>query len=209
VKPKGEIMPKYDWTAMYVMHNALRRELEQLAKVAARPDGEARRVLAEAPGWDLFKTALHIHHTAEDEALWPPMREALADRPDGLALMDAMEAEHAAIDPAIEAIDAGAEPLGPLAERLADALTAHLKHEEEAALPLIDEVLPPERFADFGQVHARKIGPDGPRVIPWLLDGADPDLAAKMLALLPEQARAAYETAWRPAYESLTLWNVA
>ncbi len=66
----------YDWTAMYVMHNALRRELEHLAKVATHDDDEAHRILAEAPGWDLFKTALHIHHTAEDEALWPPMRKA-------------------------------------------------------------------------------------------------------------------------------------
>lgn len=201
-------MPTYDWTAMYVMHDALRRELEQLAKVAARPDGEARRILAEGQGWDLFKRALHVHHTAEDEALWPPMREALADRPDGLALMDAMEAEHAAIDPAIEAIDAGTEPLGPLAERLATALTAHLKHEEEDALPLIDEVLAPEHFANFGQVHAAKLGPNGPRVIPWMLDGAEPERAAKMLAFLPEQARTAYETAWRPAYASLDLWTV-
>ncbi|MEV4675932.1 hemerythrin domain-containing protein [Actinomadura sp. NPDC049382] len=201
-------MATYDWTAMYVMHDALRRELEQLAKVAAREDGEARRVLAEGQGWDLFKTALHIHHTAEDEALWPPMREALADRPDGLALMDAMEAEHAAIDPAIEAIDAGAEPLGPLVDRLATALTGHLRHEEEAALPLIDETLPPEHFANFGQVHGAKLGPNGPRVIPWLLDGADPELAAKLLAFLPEQARTAYETVWRPAYASLDLWNV-
>lgn len=196
-------MAKYDWTAMYVMHNALRRELEQLAKVAAREDDEAHRILAEAPGWELFKTALHIHHTAEDEALWPPMREALANRPDGLALMDAMESEHAAIDPALEAMDAGSEPLGPLADRVTTALTAHLTHEEEVALPLIDETLPPEQFANFGQVHAQKLGPNGPRLIPWLLDGADPDLAAKMLAFLPEQVRTAYKTTWLPAYESL------
>ncbi|MFB4306504.1 hemerythrin domain-containing protein [Actinomadura sp. GTD37] len=202
-------MSKYDWTAMYVMHDALRRELDHLAKAAAREDGEARRIVAEAPGWELFKTALHIHHTAEDEALWPPMREALAGRPDGLALMDAMEAEHAAIDPAIEAIDAGTEPLGPLADRLAAGLTAHLRHEEESALPLIDATLTPEQFAHFGQVHGAKLGPNGPRVIPWLLDGADPELAATMLALLPEPARNAYETAWLPAYASLDRWPAA
>ena len=202
-------MAKYDWTAMFVMHDALRRELEHLAKVAARDDREARRILAEAPGWDLFKTALHVHHTAEDEALWPPMRAALAGRPDALALMDAMEAEHAAIDPAIEAIDAGTEPLGALVDRLATALTAHLKHEEDDALPLIDETLTPEDIANFGQVHGAKLGPDAPRVIPWLLDGADTERAAAMLSVLPEPARAAYENAWRPAYAALDRWEVA
>ena len=34
-------MAKYDWTAMYVMHNALRRELEHLAKIAAHGEDEA------------------------------------------------------------------------------------------------------------------------------------------------------------------------
>ncbi|MFC4053415.1 hemerythrin domain-containing protein [Actinomadura syzygii] len=202
-------MAKYDWTAMYVMHNALRRELEHLAKVAARPEEEARRVLAEAPGWELFKKALHVHHGAEDEVLWPAMREALAGRPDDLALMDAMEAEHAVIDPVIEAIDAGAEPLAPLVEALNGGVTAHLKHEEEAALPLIDEVLAPEHVARFGQVHGTKIGPDGPRVFPWLLDGVDEETAAAMLGVLPEPARAAFETAWRPAYAALDRWGTA
>lgn len=202
-------MTKYDWTAMYVMHNALRRELGHLAKAATCEDTEARRILADASGWDLFKTALHVHHAAEDEALWPPMRDALAGRPDGLALMDAMEAEHTAIDPAIEAIDAGTGPLAPLVDRLSAGLTAHLKHEEEAALPLIDETLAPEQFANFGQVHAAKLGPNAPRIVPWLLDGASEDHAATMLSLLPEPARAAYETQWRPAYTSLNRWNIA
>ncbi|NVI85961.1 hemerythrin domain-containing protein [Actinomadura sp. BRA 177] len=196
----------YDWTAMYVMHNALRRELEHLAKVATHDDDEAHRILAEAPGWDLFKTALHIHHTAEDEALWPPMRKALANNPDALALMDAMEAEHAAIDPAIEAIDAGKEPLSALVDTLTTALTTHLSHEEEAALPLIDETLTPDQIATFGQVHGAKLGPNAPRVIPWLLDGADDQSAATMLAVLPEPARTAYETTWHPTYTSLNRW---
>ena len=202
-------MSKYDWTAMYAMHDALRRELGRLAEVADRDEAKARRVLVEAPGWELFKTALHVHHTAEDEALWPVMRDALADRPDGLALMDAMEAEHAAIDPVIADIDAGAAPLGGLVYALADGLTAHLRHEEEDALPLIDATLTAEQVAHFGQVHGAKLGPDGPRILPWLLDGADERTAETMLGMLPEPARAAFEDAWRPAYASLDLWEAA
>jgi hypothetical protein len=53
----------------------------------------------------MFKRILHIHHSAEDEALWPAMRQSPADRPDDLALLDAREAEHAAIDPLIETIE--------------------------------------------------------------------------------------------------------
>jgi Hemerythrin HHE cation binding domain len=50
-------------------------------------------------GWELFKTELHIHHTAEDQDLWPRMRTHLADRPDQLALLQAMQDEHGRIDP--------------------------------------------------------------------------------------------------------------
>jgi hypothetical protein len=67
---------------------------------AAPPDLDepARRTAVQA-GWQLFTTQLHIHHTAEDQDLWPRMRSHLADRPDELALLQAMQDEHARIDP--------------------------------------------------------------------------------------------------------------
>lgn len=199
-----------DMTPMFTMHNALRRETEQLAKVAA--EGDASRILAGAVGWELFKKALHVHHTAEDEALWPPLREALADRADDLALLDDMEAEHAAIDPLVDAIDAAAaegegEKLAELVNSLITELTAHLKHEEDEALPLIQETLTPEQWRTFGQTHAGKIGPDAPRILPWLVDGADAPTVERMLAPLPEPARGAFKAQWQPAYEALDKWS--
>lgn len=135
----------FDMTLMFAMHNALRRELAHIAKIAARIDDDPRRILANAAGWEMFKKALYIHHSAEDDALWPAMRQALADRPDDLALLEAMEAEHAAIDPLIESIDAaladrdsGPERVGDLIVALADTLGGPLKHEEDEALPLVE-----------------------------------------------------------------------
>lgn len=207
-------MSDLDLTAMYAMHDALRRELAHLDRITTRASPAARQVLATAVGWQLFKKALHIHHTAEDDALWPPLRENLAGSPDDLALLEAMEAEHAAIDPLIEAIDAlhadpDADParLGDLVDSLAAGLAGHLKHEEDAALPLIQRTLTAEQWAHFGQVHAQRIGPDAPVLLPWLLDGADETTVAKLLAPLPEPARSAYATQWFPAYEALDRWN--
>lgn len=199
-------MSKLDMTPMYVMHDALRRELEELAKATARMTGDPRSVLAAAAGWELFKKALHVHHTTEDDALWPVMREALASRPDDLALLDAMEAEHAAIDPIIEAMDTGTEPLGDLVDALTTALSAHLVHEEKEALPLVGATLTSDQFRRFGEVHGSRVGPDAPRVFPWLLDGVEEETAARLLAPLPEPVRAAFENDWRPAYEALTRW---
>ena len=205
---------KLDMTAMYVMHAALRRELEQLGRVTARLDDDPRKVLRAAVGWELFTKSLHVHHTAEDDVLWPALRETLADRPDELALLEAMEAEHAGVDQLIEAIDAtladpDAQPgrLGDLVDSLITGLTGHLKHEEDRALPLIQTVATPQLWARFGQVHGQRIGPDAPRLIPWLLDGADEHAVATMLAPLPEPARAAFAAQWQPAYAALNRWG--
>lgn len=207
-------MIKLDMTAMYVMHHALRRELEHLAKITARLDDDPRKLLNTAVGWDLFKTSLHVHHTAEDDALWPALRQTLAGRADDLALLEAMEAEHGAVDEVMESIDAalaapGAELdcLGDLVDSLVTGLTGHLKHEEDQALPLIQTVATEQQWAHFGQVHGQRIGPDVSRLLPWLLEGATEQEIATMLAPLPEPVRAAYAAQWQPAYAALMRWN--
>lgn len=205
---------KLDMTAMYVAHDALRRDLKLLARTAARVDDDPRRILSGAVGWELFKKSLHVHHTAEDDALWPAMREAAADRPGDLALLAAMESEHEAIDPLIDAIDAaladresGPQRLGDLTDALAVALTGHLAHEEDEALPLIQAIVTEQQWQHFGQVNARLVGPDAPRILPWMLDGASEQIIATMLAPLPEPARMAYRNEWQPAYAALDLWE--
>ncbi|MFG2234515.1 hemerythrin domain-containing protein [Streptomyces sp. NPDC048723] len=87
------------------MHDALRRELAPLDRSTTRTDRDPRQLPTTA-GWTLFKKALHAHHTAEDDALWPALRPRLAGRPKDLAPLEAMEAEHAAIDPLIERLGA-------------------------------------------------------------------------------------------------------
>ncbi|MFI8393106.1 hemerythrin domain-containing protein [Streptomyces sp. NPDC085540] len=103
-------MTSTDLTATYAMHAALRRDLAQLDQITTRTDRDARQLSATA-GWALFEKALRAHHAVEDAVLWSAMRRALTGHPKELALLEAMEAEHAAIAPLIEAIDAAlAEP---------------------------------------------------------------------------------------------------
>src|SRR5262245_53936074 len=85
---------KLDMTMMIAIHDAFRRDLPQVKQLNARNEG-----------WDLFATMLRIHHTAEDDLLWPVMREAVTGRPDDLALLDEMAEEHATIEPILDAID--------------------------------------------------------------------------------------------------------
>ncbi|WP_330334501.1 hemerythrin domain-containing protein [Streptomyces sp. NBC_00536] len=203
-----------DLTVMYAMHGALRRELAQLDRVTTAADRDPVRVLATAAGWTLFKQALRAHHAAEDGALWPSLRQNLAGSPKDLALLEVMEAEHAAIAPVIQAIDElltepGADPLrlGQLTDALTRGLAGHLKHEEDTAFPLMRRTLTAEQWAHFSQVHAQHIGKDAPLLLPWLLDGADKPTMTRLLAQLPAPAYAACTARWIPAYTAFDRWS--
>jgi iron-sulfur cluster repair protein YtfE (RIC family) len=205
---------RLDMTMMYAMHDALRRELVRIARITARADDDPRRVLRTAAGWEMFKAYLRVHHTSEDDAVWPVMYRTLAERPDDLALLDAMEAEHAAIDPLLESVDAaladrasGPERLGDLVDALVTTLTGHLVHEENEALRLIDTTLTEQQWRHFGELHGRRIGADASRYLPWLLDGASSERTALVLGRFPEPLLAAYRDEWRPAYARLDLWG--
>jgi hemerythrin-like domain-containing protein len=205
-----------DMGMMYAMHDALRRELERLARVSVRADDDPRRILRTALGWQMFKSYLLVHHTAEDDAVWAVMEQELADQQSDLALLQAMELEHAAIDPLLKAIDAaaadsdtGPERLGGLVDELNTKLRAHLKHEESEGLALIDSTLSREQWQHFAEVHRDRIGADAPRYLPWLLDGAGEATTETLLSRLPEWGQVAYRDQWRAAYAQLDLWTPA
>ncbi|MGV9772354.1 hemerythrin domain-containing protein [Streptosporangium sp. NPDC003464] len=207
---------RLDMSMMFVMHDALRRELERIARITARGGDDPRLILKSAVGWEMFKTYLHAHHRSEDETLWPVMAEILAERPADLALLDAMEAEHAIIDPLLDSIDAaladretGPRRLGELVDALHTGLTGHLKHEEAEALTLIDATLDEEQWGRLGRRQRERIGTAAPRYLPWLLDDLDPHRAAAILGRMPEPLRTAYENDWRAAYVGLDLWGAA
>ncbi|GII77960.1 hypothetical protein Sru01_29420 [Sphaerisporangium rufum] len=202
-----------DTTMMIAVHDALRRELDRLARVAARAGDDPRQVLRTAAGWRLFTTYLHAHHTAEDTALWPATAARLAGRPDELALLAALEHEHAAVDSLVSAIDAElagpaapAGRLGDLIDALGVELRAHLRHEEADGLPLIAATLTEQDWAGFSAAHRERIGDDVPRYLPWLLDGAGDPAADRVLSRVPAPARAAYQAEWRDAYAALDLY---
>jgi hemerythrin-like domain-containing protein len=205
---------KLDMTMMFTMHDALRRELTHLVRITERTDDDPRQILRSAVGWEMFKKYLHVHHTAEDEKLWPVMQAALAGRPDDLTLLDAMEAEHAAIDPLLESIDAaltdretGPQQLGVLIDRLRTGLTGHLRHEETDALPLIDSTVTEQQWQAFGGQHSQRIGDDARRYLPWVLDNASPQRAALILDRMPAPVQAAYRDEWLPEFSQLRRWD--
>jgi len=206
---------RLDMTMMYAIHAALRRDLAALAVSAAAAGDDPDRLYATHVGWELFKRFLTIHHTSEDDSLWPSMRAAVAGRPDDLELLDAMEAEHGRIDPLIKALDealadreSGHDRLGDITDALAHEVTRHLTHEETDALPLIGRVLPEEDWVKFGDLQRARVGMEAaPMYLPWLLDGAPADRVEGVLKYIPPQLHEPYRKVWRRSYAEQNPWS--
>lgn len=205
---------KLDMSTMLAIHLALRRDLDRLGRIAARPDDNPARLLRAAAGWEQFKTFLVAHHTAEDQALWPALREAVAANPDQVALADALEEEHSVIEPLLAAIDtAAADPddghqrFGDIIDELISKLSGHLTHEETEGLALIDASLTPERWQHFAAVNADLVRPEAPNYMPWLLSEADQQTLDAVLGRFPPQMLTAFREQWAPAYAARDLWK--
>ena len=198
-----------DLTIMLAAHDAFRRDLTRLVRTAAAADlsDPARRQSVEA-GWELFKHQLHLHHTAEDEIIWPVLRPRLAHSEHALSVLDAMEDEHELIDPLLAAVDAGFaqrdDSLADVIDALVSSLTGHLAHEERDGLPLIGVALTAAEWRRVGFRIARRNGlSEGGEMFAWILDGADGDAA---LRTLPPPLRLLYKGVWKPRFNKTPRW---
>ena len=218
-----------DLTIMLAAHDAFRRDLTRLVRAAAAADlSDPARRRSVAAGWELFKHELHLHHTAEDEVIWPVLRPRLAHSEHALSVLDAMEDEHELIDPLLAAVDAGFaqrdDSLADVIDALVSSLTGHLAHEERDGLPLIGVALTAAEWRGVGFKIARRNGlSEGGKMFAWILDGAAAQGvqgdgahgdaaggahvdAASALRTLPPPLRLLYRAVWKPRYDKTPRW---
>lgn len=199
--PEGPV----DLTMMYVMHHAFRRDLADFAAaVPVTPVEAADAWRALADRWELFSVPLHHHHHGEDTWLWP----ALLERVDGeeRATLEAMEAEHAEIDPALAACADGfaqmvrrpdADTRSALAVRLVavrESLGRHLHHEETDTLALLQRVMTQPEWEEIdGRFKEGFSLREVLRVVPWVLHRLPVDVRDELFA---EPGGAAHRLMW-------------
>jgi hypothetical protein len=198
---------RVDFTMMYVAHDAFNRDLARLLRAAG--EGHAHTPEARAT-WANFSHQLHTHHDTEDTSLWPRLRSAVTGD-DEMATLDAMEAEHETLDPLIERIDKSlhlGHDTAVVSEltQLAVGLAAHMRHEEDAALPLVERRLGAAGWARFGQDIRKANGGirAGAQYLPWVLDGAPEPARRSALGVLPPPVRVLYRRVWEPKYRAST-----
>jgi len=186
--PEGPV----DIAPMYLMHRAFRRDLAAFADVAPTVEVTDRaRWALIARRFAFFGTVLHKHHHGEDIALWPLLAERGADQ----SVLDALEGEHAGIDPLLTAATADLEALAAgkgdeetrrrLAETtvaLRDGLGAHLAHEERDGMALVQRHLTQEDWDRLDrEVFAKDYTPrEIPAVLGWIMSGLSPEHARRL-----------------------------
>ncbi|WP_234425805.1 hemerythrin domain-containing protein [Streptomyces kebangsaanensis] len=201
----GEI----DFSLMYFAHDAFARDLRRMAAAAATGRGGDPSV---RNGWETFKRQLHTHHVAEDESIWPQLREKVTD-PQDIAVLDMMEAEHGRIDPLLAQVDAAlatgdAAELAAAAGEAAEALIAHMEHEEDFALPLAQTHLGSEGWNRYVKYLQKTQGLSGAaEFLPWALDGAAPATRTDVLGKLPAPVRVLCRLVFEPRYAKTPRWT--
>ncbi len=185
---------------MVVIHRIFRREFPLLAGVVRRtPNGDARRVAPIAEHIEFCLTGLHNHHSAEDEYLWPMLRERARPHAE---LVRRMETQHEAVAARSEqarrlagrwrqapATQIGTE-LATSLSLLGDALVEHLDEEEAHILPLVREHITGAEWDELGSKSFDKFSRSARLVaLGQLLEEATPDDRALFFGKLSRCSR--------------------
>jgi Hemerythrin HHE cation binding domain len=129
-----------------------------------------------------------------------------------MSTLQAMEEEHARVDPLLDAVDAAfadraGDRLAGTVDELVTTLHGHLAHEERDALPLIGTALTAAEWRAVGLRLGRENGLSGSsEFFAWMLDGVPADEVTAVLAGLPAPLRLVYRVAWRPRYARVSRW---
>lgn len=186
-----------DTRMMGVVHDALRRDLTRLRRALAEAPPPRRRVaLARHARW--MMTFLREHHSGEDDALWPLLSQLA---PIARPIVDQMSAQHAAVVPAITAVeeaadrcaaaDDGREALLAALIRLEEVLLPHLRQEEDEAMPLVAAHMTQQQWDAVEQ--GRYLTPKSAATLAqeghFLLDDLDPERSRLVTHLVPPAKR--------------------
>jgi hypothetical protein len=207
--PEGPV----DMIMMYVMHHAFRRDLTAFAAAAAAtPFDDQPTWRALNRRWELFAQALHHHHSAEDDALWPLLM-ARADA-EGRHVLQTMEDEHGEIDPILEAVTTGMARLATTADadtkaalvvRLCagrESLARHLAHEETEAIALIQQVMTDSEWRQLEEEKFKKgVKPSAViQLLPWVMHQLPATATERLVAEAPAAQRILWKLT-RPGFE--------
>ena len=204
--------PLTDTHDMVVAHRVFRRELRLLPglvrDVAA---GDTARARGLADHGRLILKGLQLHHTSEDELLWPKLLERCT--PDA-ELVHRMEEQHERVHDALEALGpalarwevearpAVTEEVAADFDALRTALVEHLDEEERAILPLAARHLTQREWDEMGEHGSKQMTMrELPIMFGAVVEETTPEERAHILGILPAPVRWLMTTVFARRYE--------
>jgi hypothetical protein len=196
---------KPDINEMIVIHRVFRREFVALpALIRGVAEGDSARAAVVAGHLRLVLGGLHMHHTGEDELLWPLLLERAAP---STGLVETMQAQHHRVDEYADQVGplvtewqshasaVRGEQLARVIEQFAQALFEHLDLEEREILPLVSRHISVEEWDSLGE-HGKEAmsAKQLPLLFGAILEEASADERSRMLAHLPAPIRLVMRT---------------
>jgi hemerythrin-like domain-containing protein len=200
-----------DTRDMVLVHRVFRREfclLPLMVRDVADGDTEAAGRIARHARE--MANALHHHHQAEDELLWPRL---LQRTPVDTGLVERMEAQHDAIGEIFRRVDAvlpewqrAARPrdrdtlAGDLGE-LHARLDGHLDEEEQHVLPIVGRTITPAEWDELAERGFAAMPKRRALVfLGHILESASPAERSRFLNRVPPPVRLLYQLIGRRAF---------
>ncbi len=189
-----------DTTMMRIVHDALRRDLARAKAALAESSATGaaqRRAIGAHLTW--MMGFLHAHHASEDDGLYPLVRQRAGNDTAALEVLDRMRQQHQRVATAVTPAEVAAAALVRDADDdacmqataaldvLEAALLAHLREEEDEAMPIVARLVTAAEWQALEKEHnldpksMADLGFEGH----WLIDSATDADRAIVLGLVP------------------------
>jgi hemerythrin-like domain-containing protein len=192
-------MSSVDAFEMGLLHRAYRKGFGELAELIEGVDADdTERSNFVGAHIDFLLVALHHHHAAEDEVLWPKLH---AQVPLHQGEIRRIEDQHSEIATSVDSlrrilapwtVTADAELGGQLAagaQKLSHQIDEHLAEEEQNIVPLINEHLTRPEWQEFLDLGSSFLSEDnltyGLVLAGMIRDGASPEEWERFIAGAP------------------------
>jgi len=199
-----------DVSDMYAVHKALTGALDAAPAYVAKAGLDSQRVEVIGSFYENVIEFLHVHHTGEDELIYPVLEQRCAEsRSEHERINDQHKLLHAPMDAGRSAIAAwraapstdNAQAVIDATASIAEPLRPHLAEEETVLLPIASQWMSPEEFGRLPGHHMMSFRADKP----WLMLGLvreqlDQEHRDGMLAGMPPEMRTMWTEQMEPAF---------
>ncbi len=201
-----------DVSDMYAVHKALTGALDAAPVYVAKAGVDSQRVEVIGSFCENVIEFLHVHHTGEDELIYPVLEQRCAESRSELErINDQHKLLNAPMDAARSAIATWrAAPSTDNAQAVIDAIVSiaeplrpHLAEEETVLLPIASKWMSPEEFGRLPGHHMMSFRADKP----WLMLGLvreqlDQEHRDGMLAGMPPEMRTMWTEQMEPVFNA-------